>query len=516
MNAIRHLFLTTVMAVGMCAASPERWTGARPNILLIMCDDMGWSDVGCYGGEIRTPNIDRLANEGMRFTQFYNCAKCTTTRAALLTGLHPRRGPRPLLGDDLVTLAEVLKTAGYQTGLSGKWHLGSKPPFRPIDRGFDEYYGLMDGACNFFDPAQRDPEFKGGRVRVFGHNDRLITEFPDDFYTTDAFTDHAVETIHRFASGGSPFFVHVTYTAPHYPLHAWPEDIARYEGKYREGWTALRESRHRRQLELGLVDPKWTLPPPDPEVQDWADQTHKDWQDRRMAVYAAMVDRMDQGIGRLLRALRETDTEKNTLVLFLSDNGGCSEEYGHDRPEYLPGPAENYTTCGPSWAFAQNTPFRRYKTWMHEGGICTPFVVRWPSRVKPNSITHQVGHIIDLMPTFAELAGATYPAEHNGHAVLPVEGLTLTPVLAGGERPGHETLWWEFSGNRAVRQGDWKLCWDRKVKQWELYNLSIDRTEMHDLADQHAERVKAMAQSWFDWARRTGVIRESNDETTSL
>lgn len=517
MKVIHGLLLALCLAAHAPAAtSRPSLEGARPNILLIMCDDMGWSDIGCYGGEIQTPNLDRLAGEGLRFTQFYNCAKCTTTRAAIMTGLHPRRGGRSLLNDNLVTVAEVLKTAGYQTGLSGKWHLGSRAPHRPVDRGFDEYYGLMDGACNFFNPVQPDPQFKGGNVRVFGHNDQLITAFPDDFYTTDAFTDHAVRTIHRFATNDSPFFVHVTYNAPHYPLHAWPEDIAKYEGKYLGGWQALRESRHRRQIELGLIDPQWQLPPPDPEVLDWENQENKRWQDRRMAVYAAMVDRMDQGIGRLLQALRDTGTDQNTVVMFLSDNGGCSEEYGHDTPEFLPGPKENYTTCGPSWAYAQNTPFRRFKAWMHEGGISTPFIVRWPGRVPAGAVTRQVAHIIDLMPTFVELAGAVYPAEFNGHAVLPVEGLSLTPVLAGGERSGHQTLWWEFSGNRAVRQGDWKLCWDKREKRWELYDLKADRTEMNDLAPAHPERVRALAASWQAWARRTGVINEAGNKTAEF
>jgi arylsulfatase A-like enzyme len=478
----------------------------RPNVVLIMCDDMGWSDVGSYGSEISTPNIDRLAAEGLRFTQFYNCAKCTTTRAAILTGLHPRRGKRALLGSDMVTIAEVMKTAGYQTGMSGKWHLGSTAPGRPIDRGFDEYYGLMDGACNYFNPTQPDPDFKGNQVRKFGHNDQLITEFPDDFYTTDAFSDHAVKTIHRFATNGVPFFIHVTYNAPHYPLHAWPEDIAKYQGTYLPGWTALREQRHRRQIELGLIDPEWTLPGQDPEVEEWESQENKKWQDLRMAVYAAMIDRMDQGIGNILRALDDTGTADNTIVMFLSDNGGCSEHYGQDTPDFSPGPKENYTTCGPSWAYAQNTPFRRYKTWMHEGGISTPFIVRWPGKIEANSMTDQVGHIIDVLPTIAEVGRADYPSEFAGRQVIPVEGISLVPVFEGGHRAGHETLWWEFAGNRAVREGDWKLCWDKKVKTWELYNMIDDRTETRDLANSFPDRVERMSNSWIDWARKTGVL----------
>ncbi len=504
---LRPLILALLVALShLIACKNVRAADDLPNVVLIMCDDMGWSDIGCYGSEINTPNIDRLAAEGLRFTQFYNCAKCTTTRAALLTGLHPRRGNRPLLGADMVTIAEVMKATGYQTGLSGKWHLGSGKPQRPVDRGFDEFYGLMDGCCNYFNPSQPDPAFKGGRVRTFGHNDKLITEFPDDFYTTDAFSDHAVKTIHRFAKNESPFFIHVTYTAPHYPLHALPEDIAKYRGKYLDGWNALREKRHQRQVELGLIDPSWPLPEQDPEVEDWDSQEHKEWQDLRMAVYAAMIDRMDRGIGQILRALDETGAADNTIVMFLSDNGGCSEQYGHDNPAFEPGPKENYTTCGPSWAYAQNTPFRRYKTWMHEGGISTPFIVRWPGKVKPNSVTGQVGHIIDLLPTIAEVGGADYPKEFAGNEIIPVEGISLLPVFEGGQRAGHDALWWEFAGNRAIRQGDWKLCWDNKVKSWELYNMIDDRTETRDLADSFPDRVEQMKNSWFAWARRTGVV----------
>ncbi len=523
----------------------------RPNIVLIMCDDMGWSDIGCYGGEINTPNLDRLAAEGLRFTQFFNCAKCTTTRASLITGLYPRQGHvqgqspargkgrnkakgkskaknkakgkpkdkatdkakgepkarakpnRGLLRPNMVTLAEVLKAAGYQTALSGKWHLGSKKPKRPIDRGFDEYYGLMDGCCNYFDPVQPDPKFKGGRVRTFGHNDRLIKEFPDDYYTTDAFTDHAISTIRRFAKSDQPFFLHLCYTAPHYPLHAKPEDIARYRGKYMKGWDEVRRARLRRQREMGLIPPTWTPPERDPEATSWGDAPHKEWQDLRMAVYAAMIDSMDQNIGRLIDTLKDVGAGENTLVFFLSDNGGCAEKPGGEKPERIPGPREFYTTCGPGWAYAQNTPFRRFKTWMHEGGIATPLVAWWPRMIKPGRITRQVGHIIDFMPTFVELVGTEYPSRHGGQEILPCEGISLVPILEGKTRQGHDTLYWEFTGNRAVREGKWKLAWDKKVRRWELYDLVADRTETRDRAADFPERVKEMSAAWLSWAERT-------------
>ncbi len=475
----------------------------RPNIVLILCDDMGYSDIGCYGGEIQTPNIDCLAKEGLRFTQFYNCAKCTTTRASLLTGLHPRRGRGGLLRDDMVTIAEVLGPAGYQTALSGKWHLGSRRPKRPIDRGFDEYYGLMDGCCNFFNPVQPDPPYKGGRVRTFGHNDRIIEEFPDDYYTTDAFSEHAAETIRRFARTDRPFFVHVCYTAPHYPLHAKPEDIAKYRGKYLVGWDELRQRRHQRQIAMGLIDPSWTLPGRDRETPTWEEEPNKEYEDLRMAVYAAMIDSMDQGIGRILQALEETGSAQDTLVLFLSDNGGCAENPGGTDITRIPGPKEYYTACGRPWAYAQNTPFRRYKQWVHEGGISTPLIARWPGVVQPGTITQQVGHIIDVLPTCAELAQAEYPSQRGGRQIIPVEGKSLVPILEGETRAAHETLCWEWAGNRAVRQGKWKLAWDKAFRRWELHDLEADRTETNDLAEQYPQRAEEMAEVWLAWAERT-------------
>ena len=486
------------------AGGPPEAGEARPNVVLIMADDMGYSDIGPFGGEVETPSLDRLSREGMRLSQFYNNAKCTTTRASLLTGLYPRQDG-PLLRENMITLGEAMRLAGYRTALSGKWHLGSEAPRRPIDRGFDESFGLWDGCCNFFDPSRPDPDFKGGRVRFWGHNGDRVAEFPDDFYSTDAISEHAADAARRFASEGGPFFLHVCYTAPHYPLQARPEDIAKYRGKYMMGWEELRERRHRRQLELGLIDPSWELPPPGPEVAPWDEAPHKEWQDLRMAVYAAMIDRMDRGIGLIVEALEETGTLENTLILFLSDNGGCAETPGGEDPAQIPGPEEYYAHCGPGWAFAQNTPFRRYKQWVHEGGISTPLIARWPGVVEPGTIDRQVGHIIDLMPTLCEVAGIDYPSSFDGNELIPVEGLSLLPVLRGEPREPHDALFWEWAGNRAVRAGDWKLAWDRKVKRWELYDLAADRTETNDLAAEHPDRVAAMADAWQDWARRTGV-----------
>ncbi|MDA1054213.1 MAG: arylsulfatase [Planctomycetota bacterium] len=473
-----------------------------PNIVLIMADDMGFSDIGCYGGEIDTPNLNRMAKEGVRFRQFYNNAKCTTTRASLVTGLYPR--PKGgLLKQDMVTIGEVLGEAGYQTSLSGKWHLGNGKTTHPFQRGFDRYYGLLDGCCNFFNPLQPDPAFKGGKVRKFGHDDRDVTEFPGDYYATDAFTDHAVESIEQFAKAEKPFFVHVCYTAPHYPLHAKPKDIAKYRGKYMIGWEELRRQRHERQLAMGLLDPRWPLSDTDSASYDW-ETSDKEWEDLRMAVYAAMIDCMDQNIGRILQALDDQGVAKNTLVMFLSDNGGCSEEPGGRNTKAIPGQREFYTAVGPAWGWAQNTPFRRYKSWVHEGGISTPFIARWPGVVKPDTMTDQVAHLVDLMATCVDVTGSEYPRNYDGRDIFPLEGSSLAPVLRGETRVGHDSLYWEWSGNRAVRQGKWKLVWDKLVKEWELYDVAADRTETNDLAETHPDRAKAMADDWFAWADRTG------------
>lgn len=494
--------LTAAFGIQRAVAFASEAPTPFPNLVLIMADDLGFSDLGCYGSEIQTPNLDRLAAEGLRFTQFYNNGKCIPTRASLLTGLYPR-GVKPALTASMVTLPEVLRQAGYQTSLSGKWHLGSKAPARPIDRGFDEFYGLMDGCCNYFDPARRDPEFEGGRFRTFGHNDQLITKFPENFYTTDAFTDHAITTLQRFAATGKPFFLHICYTCPHSPIHARPEDIAKYQDRYRAGWEALRRERYARQVQMKLLDPKWKLPGKDPEAYDW-ERSDQAWEAQRMAVYAAMVDRMDQNIGRLLVKLKELRLETNTVVMFLSDNGSSSEEAGGRMTSETPGPKESYMNVGPGWAWAHNTPFRRYKTWMHEGGLATPLIVRWPGVVQPGTLTSQVGHILDLLPTCLDAASATYPAGFRGHPILPAEGRSLLPILKGGQRPAPGVLFWEEQGNRAVRQGKWKLVWDTTVARWELYDLEADRTELYDLSAKLPEKVKELATAWENWDRATG------------
>lgn len=499
------LLLVAFLNAGLCEAHDTE----RPNIVLILCDDMGYSDIGCYGGEVRTPHLDRLAREGLRFRQFYNNGKCTTTRASLLTGLFPRRSNKKLLNQQMITLGEALETAGYQTSLSGKWHLGSSNTTHPRQRGFKQFYGLLDGCCNFFDPLIRDPDYKGGRIRSFESEHGRVEKFPSDYYTTDAFTDHAIKCIRTAAKSDQPFFAHICYTAPHYPLHAKPADIAKYRGKYKMGWNQLREQRYERMKKLGVIDERHVLTGTDPKSYAW-EKSNQDWEDHRMAVYAAMIDCMDQNIGRVLNTLKETGADQNTLVIFLSDNGGCAEEPGGralqgQQPKLIPGPKEFYTAVGPAWGWAQNAPYKRYKSWCYEGGIKTPLIAWWPQKIRANQMTDQVGHIIDLMPTFLELAQADYPDVYQGHQLLPLEGVSLVKTLTAGQTFRRPPLAWEWSRNRAIRIGDEKLVWSKSDKKWELFDLAQDPSESRDLAPENPEKLQSMSDDWFEWAQKTGL-----------
>lgn len=521
----RRAFFQAAAGAAMGAA-----TSRRPNIILMLADDMGFSDLGCYGSEIHTPNLDGLARRGLRFTQFYNTARCCPTRASLLTGLYAHQtgvghmvdNPKPFpgytgdLNRNCVTLAEVLRAAGYRTAMSGKWHVtpvtSSKHNW-PLQRGFEKYYGIIHGAASYFDP-----------VTLTQDNEPVAPE-GKDFYFTDAIADHAAKYVAEFTSGPAPFFLYVAFTAPHWPLHALEAEIARYRSRYKEGWDALREERRRRMIELGLIDKRWPLTPRDPRVPAWKDATDKEWQAMRMAVYAAQVDRMDQGVGRILAQLQKTGADKNTLVIFLADNGGCAEEVGPNwkglhipsktrdgrpvrvgnLPSIMPGKEDTYQSYGIPWANASNTPFRLYKHWVHEGGIATPFIASWPGVIAGNyGITHQPGHIIDVMATCVDVGQAPYPRKFRGEPITPLEGKSLRPVFEGRQRTGYGELYWEHEGNRAVRQGKWKLV-SRYPDRWELYDLEADRTEMNDLAAQHPAKVEELSRLYERWAQRVGV-----------
>jgi arylsulfatase len=515
--------LGAAASVAACARPEPQETAsaAKPNILLIMADDMGFSDIGCYGGEISTPNLDALAADGLRFRQFYNAARCCPTRASLMTGLYQHQAGvghmvndrgRPAyqgyLNQECVTIAEALKPAGYVTMICGKWHVGEAPEHWPDKRGFDRTFGLISGGSNYF---------KLDTARQMTLDGEPWTP-PDDgsFYMTDAFADHAVEFLGESAAGAEPFFLYLPFTAPHWPLHAREDDIAAYKGKYAMGWDALREQRYARMREMGVIDASWPLSPRDEESMPWEEAENKPLEERRMEVYAAQITAMDRAIGRVLEKIRALGKHDNTLVLFLADNGGCHEdaniEQGTGRntwgdPNAMPGPVASFDAYGLPWANASNVPFRRFKSWVHEGGVSSPLVCRWPAglRGEKGGWTNEVGHIIDVMATCVDLAGAQYPANKT-----PLEGASLRPIFEEGKRAPHEALFWEHQGNRAVRMGDWKLVsrYDGKAKKdgpWELYNLAEDRSELRDRAAEMPAKVTAMEAEYSNWATRAGV-----------
>lgn len=525
-------------------------TPRRPNIVLILNDDMGYSDLGCYGGEVLTPNLDRLAAHGLRFSSFYNTARCSPSRASLMTGLHPHQtgigiltydsGPEGYAGNlnhRCVTIPQVLKGAGYRSYMSGKWHVASslvKPTDAwPLQRGFDAFYGTIIGAGSFYDPNT----LTRGNEKI-EHEARA----PDFFYT-DAISDNACAFIDAHCRGehaDRPFFEYVAYTAPHWPLHAHEDDIAKYRGRFDAGWDALRQARLDRLVESGILKAQWQLTDRDPTQPPWTeaeqDEQFRAWTLRCMEVYAAQIDRMDQGIGRILQTLEQNGRLDDTLVIFLADNGACAEDipedvtidelvdklmiarrttrsgepvhFGND-PSRMPGPENTYQSYGVAWANLSNSPFRLYKHWIHEGGISTPLIAHWPNGIaaKENgTIRHAPGYLPDIMATVVEVSGATYPETFEGHRVEPLEGQSLFPVFAkdttGDDR---RPMFWEHEGNSAVRIGRWKLV-RRHPRAWELYDMDADRTELHDLAAAQPDRVRDMAAQYEAWARRCGVL----------
>lgn len=512
------LWLLCIIALnsGAALSSP---TATPPNIVLILADDLGFSDLACYGSRAQTPQLDRLASGGVRFTQFYNAARCCPTRAALLTGLYPHQAGvghmtqdwtkygaaySPGLNQQSATIAELLGAAGYRNYLAGKWHVGGRGRGQeqnyPTRRGFDHWYGTFGGG-DFFAPDNLYLDDQ--QIKPAG-----------DYYFTDAITEHAIKFLDEHARNYArkPFFLHLAYTAPHFPLHARAAEIAKYRGKFKDGWDAERERRYARLKQLGLIKPQWLLSPRDPVAQPFAQATDKDEWDLRMAVHAAMIDRMDQGIGRVLQTVKEMGAEQNTLVLFLSDNGASAEfldswpdpRRGH-RPGTPTGQPGSHRTLEIGWANAANTPFRENKMWMHEGGIATPLIAYWPAGIKARGkLSHEVGHVIDLMPTLLAVAGASYPRQFKERTLTPLAGRSLIPAWQG-RRLGARTLAWEHEGNRGLRAGDWKLVAVFRG-EWELYNLATDRTETNNLAARRPDKVKELATKWQQWAMRVGVV----------
>ena len=521
---------------------------SRPNIILIMADDLGYSDLGCYGGEINTPNLDLLASRGIRLTQFYNAGRCCPTRASLLTGLYPHQagigqmtmdarkpGYRGFLTANTVTIAEVLKSAGYITGMAGKWHVSETLEFEaykqlkwlshqenygpfsdtsqyPIARGFDKYFGNIWGVVDYFDPFS----LVNGKEQVL--------DVPLNYYHTDAISDTAISYVEQFSKKKKPFFLYVAYTAPHWPIQALPEDIKKYEDLYKSGWQELRKKRYKKMIKLGLFDSTntalspWMFP-----NKTWSENKDSCWDAHAMAVHAAMVDRMDTGIGRLIHRLKELNEIDNTLILFLSDNGASPENPalygpGFDRPgnlrdgrkiiypvvkswQNMPGSETVMAGIGDHWAHAINTPFRYWKAKMFDGGVCTPLIAHWPSGIAfKNLISNEEGHVIDFMATFVEIAHAKYPQEFKEKKITPMQGKSLMPIFKKGNREGAEYIFWEHFGSKGLRHGQWKIVQFDNQSAWQLFDMEKDRTENKDLSAQHPEILESMKRKWKEMA----------------
>lgn len=542
----RVLPIVVILLMPLCLANGAE----RPNILLIMLDDMGWSDLGCYGGEIDTPNIDRLAASGLRFRAFYNAGRCCPTRAALMTGVYPHQagvgrmtfdtglpGYRGQLGRNVVTIAEVLRSAGYRTAMVGKWHLSEtrmlpghmkhlnnqiiRPTFAPLDsypvnRGFEMHYGVIWGVVNYYDPFS------------LVYNTEAVHSVPDNYYVTDAFTEYAIKFIDLLAPDDRPFFLYLAHCAPHWPLHCLEPDRDRNVPKYRSGWSAVRQARYRRQLENGLLDPAtYPLSAPVNPGRHWENHPDAEWYAHAMACHAGMIERADAGIGRIVQRLRDLGELENTLIMILSDNGASPEipakpgfdrvsetrdgrpirYFGPGQPrDVLPGPETTYASIGPEWANVSNTPFRGFKATHYEGGIRTPFIVHWPAGLKtePGAITDEPAHVIDIMATCLDAAGASYPTEFNGQSIIPLEGKSFLPLLRGEGWEGHEALYFEHFRWRAVRTRKWKLVSPPRG-DWELYDMQTDQTETQNLAAEFPEIVRDLAEKWERWAQRANV-----------
>ncbi len=491
----------------------------KPDIILICADDMGWSDLGCYGSEVATPHIDRLAEEGIRFTQFHNTSKCFPSRACLLTGVYAQQtGYHNSYNDPLhhaVTLGEVLREVGYLTLWSGKHH-GLE---NPVNRGFDRYYGLKDGACNYFNPGEQRPgEGPPARKGREGRKNRRAwcidsvmyqpyTPEAKDFYTTDYFTHYAIDWLEEYRDDSRPLFLYLAYTAPHDPLMAWPEDIARYKGWYDEGYGPVREQRYRRQLEMGLIDSSYRLSEPThPVWKDLPDSMRRE-EARKMEVYAAMIDRMDQNVGRIVEKLKETGRWENALVMFVSDNGASAEvvRLGDDFGEI--GSMTRWSSLGPRWANVSNTPFRYYKNYSYEGGINTPLIARWPGQIEPGTFSRFPGHFIDMMATLVEVSGAEYPSVFNGSGITPMQGTSLLPAFRGIESERDRPLFWEWRNGQAVLSGEWKLVRHGLENPWELYRVSEDPAETENLASTFSKKTRELEALFMGW--KESVMEEN-------
>jgi len=499
---------------------------------LILVDDMGYSDLGCFGSEINTPNINALASGGQAHTNFYNIARCCPSRACLMTGLFPHQagighmtnppmdkagfdrqlfGYRGFLNHNCVTNAEALRDSGYHTYISGKWHLGQHEYDQlPNERGFERFYGILAGATNYFKPS--------GPQRLSLNHDHIGCDEPS-YYTTDAFTDYGIKFI-REKNDDNPFFLYLAFNAPHWPLQAPEEIVKKYRGKYLCGWDELRRQRRQKMIELGIISKDCPLSPRDPEVRAWddLDKEKKDEMDLRMAVYAAQIERMDWNVGRLVKFLKEKNSFDNTLILFLSDNGACAEggELGAGAKELINqadlgrehGLMISY---GRAWANASNTPFRMFKHYVHEGGIATPLIAHWPDGIKYHGLVRETGHLIDIMPTILEVSGANYPAKYHGNQIPPLEGLSLGPLFQTGVRNIDRYLFWEHEENCSARHGQYKALHKYDTGLWELYNLDDDPCELNNIAASFPDIIQDLGSRWYGWAQTHNVLPKWRD-----
>lgn len=506
-------------------ASAAKAQPARPNVVVILLDDVGFSDIGSFGSEVATPNLDALAKDGLRFTQFYNSARCSPSRASLLTGAYPHqagvghlesiaiegsKGLHGKLSDRVVTIAEVLKSAGYYTAMAGKWHIGMTRGVAPWQRGFD--HSLASAIGELYYPDQPQP----GAQHVYIDGREVRANSPEVgsgyWYSSDMFVDWHARFIDDAKRERKPFFLYLPFVASHFPLMAPPDEVAKFKGKYMRGWDALRRERLERQQRLGILPPDAELPERLNNTYDWdkLSAEDKDRFDTIMAVYAATISRMDRAVGTLVARLKQSNELDNTLILFLADNGGNGESGPDGRLRGDdPGGPRSIVWAGMNWATLQNTPFQYFKHYTEEGGIATPFIAHWPKGIAAElrgSLVTDPSHLIDVMPTLVELSGATYPKTFNGHAIVPMQGRSLTPAFRGESLTRAEPIFWEHEGNRAVRDGRWKLV-ARFEQPWELFDMSVDRVELHNLAATQPERVRQMAAQWDAWAERSYVDR---------
>jgi arylsulfatase A-like enzyme len=495
----------------------------KPNIIVVLVDDMGYSDLGIYGSEIKTPNIDQLASQGIRFKQFYNNSICAPTRASLITGQYPHKAGMGYFNVNLglpayqgylnkasLTFAEVLKQAGYQTFLSGKWHVGNDSTAWPNQRGFDHFFGFIGGASSYLRPPAPG---RFAEVPLIEDNKKL--KLADGKYLTDEITDHAVKYLEDNSKKQQPFFLYLAYNAPHWPLQALPEDIEKYKGRYDIGWDSLRHERLEKLRQTGLLDNNQTVADKDGEVLPWASLTYAEkklWA-LKMEVYAAMIDHVDQGIGKILAELKTLKKDDNTIIIFMSDNGAPAEDVDHlstFRTDSIPGPvgtAASFESQSKNWSYVSNTPFRSFKAFAYEGGISSPFIAWFPKQIKPTGLVEGGGHIIDIAPTLYEIAGAKYPANFNGFATNALPGKSLVPVLfQQKELQREQPLFWERAGNKAVRKGNWKLVSIYPINKWELYNIENDRGETKDISTENADKVKELIADYNTWAKQNGVV----------